>query len=214
MTFDTNVIEAFNENAQKYFERFKKDHQYHGWYLELGSHIENGSRVLDLGCGPGLLINHLIKQKPDCQFLGIDMSEQMIALAKKHVASTQLNAQLSAEFRVMNAMDINDISGYFDVICNAFLIPYLPPKDSFQIIEHSCKKLKPNGLLFLTWIVHPSLEKEKSVSSDGQHSLTIYYHPIETIQKLLERYGLKTLFMNQQVEPTSQKTEVCLIAQN
>ncbi|WP_154224448.1 class I SAM-dependent DNA methyltransferase [Marinicella rhabdoformis] len=205
MTFDTNVFNAFNENADKYYQRFKNDSQYHNWYQQLVDLMADDADVLDVGCGPGLLAEFILSQKPKSQMLGIDLSDNMIALAKKHVSQ--------ADFKTMNCLNVNELECYFDVICNAFVLPYLSPDDTKTLLTHCCDRLNPEGLLFLSWIVHPTLKQETSTSSDGRHHLDMYYHSLEMINTTLKQLGFKILFKAQQAEPLSQKTECCLIAQ-
>ena len=81
MTFDTNVFAAFNENADKYFQRFQHDSQYHAWYEKFAALINPKGQLLDVGCGPGLFAGYLKSQLPALQITGIDLSPKMIELA-------------------------------------------------------------------------------------------------------------------------------------
>lgn len=56
------------------------------------------SRVLEIGCGPGVGLKHLLSKFPDATALGVDRSDVMIAQAKvrnrKAVAANRLNLVL------------------------------------------------------------------------------------------------------------------------
>lgn len=204
MTFDTNVFDAFNENAEKYFQRFQHDSQYHAWYQKFAALINPKGQLLDVGCGPGLFAGFLNSRLPALQITGIDLSPQMIELAKKHVPK--------AEFKTLNSNNIKSLNQHFDVVSNNFVIPYLPHKEAEELVQQCCELLDPKGHLMLAWISHPILKQEVSTSSDGKHKLTMYYHQLDDIKSLLSDLGMTICFQDQQVEPSSQKTEICLMA--
>ena len=53
------------------------------------AHLETGAKVLDLGCGPGILLGELADA--GCEVYGVDSARQMLALAEKRVPSAHLN---------------------------------------------------------------------------------------------------------------------------
>ncbi len=79
--------EYFNQRAQDYFNNSQSGI----WGLVKNKeiktvidllNIENGFKVLDLGCGPGIYLKHL-KDKYSIEETGIDLSPQMISYAKE-----------------------------------------------------------------------------------------------------------------------------------
>ncbi len=56
---------------------------YHYHALQAGAAIRPGSRVLDLGCGPGNQLLHLARLHPAAQFVGIDASRPMLLRARR-----------------------------------------------------------------------------------------------------------------------------------
>lgn len=76
--------------------------------------LGTGSRVLDLGCGPGEWIRRLHRKRPDCSYLGVDISAPGIAEARR------LSADLPLEFRQCDARAfVQGGEGLFDaVLCN------------------------------------------------------------------------------------------------
>lgn len=59
------------------------------YYDEIVSHIENGSKVLDLGCGTGDLLERLVKER-NVKGNGVDIEEEMIhACIKKGLSVFQ-----------------------------------------------------------------------------------------------------------------------------
>ena len=65
------------------------------------AHVGKGAKVLDLGCGPGILLERFAQA--GCEVYGIDSSNQMLALAEKrvpaaHLALADLRDELPAEW--------------------------------------------------------------------------------------------------------------------
>jgi 2-polyprenyl-3-methyl-5-hydroxy-6-metoxy-1,4-benzoquinol methylase len=53
----------------------------------LTARLERGIRVLDLGCGRGLVLNRLASLYPNSEFVGIDLSTAAVAFAREMAAS-------------------------------------------------------------------------------------------------------------------------------
>jgi arsenite methyltransferase len=85
--------------------------------------ISPGERVLDVGCGTGLLAEHIADiAGPAGDVLGIDPLPLRIEIA-------QSRARPNLEFRVGNANDLSAIpSASFDVVCLNAVLHWLPEK--------------------------------------------------------------------------------------
>ena len=64
------------------YENTKEMFKYVASKLE-NINLGSGSTVLDVGCATGEFIYYLMKKFPDCEFTGVDVSEQMINRASK-----------------------------------------------------------------------------------------------------------------------------------
>jgi len=47
--------------------------------------IKPGDTVVDLGCGPATQLGMIARLNPDCEFLGVDFSDEMLDRARAHV---------------------------------------------------------------------------------------------------------------------------------
>lgn len=99
----------------------------------------NNMRVLDVGCGAGLLSEamHALGAK----VTGIDLSEQAITMAKAHAESQAINI----DYRVAA---IEDIEESFDIITCMEMIEHVPEPE--KIISDCATLLVPQGRLFLS----------------------------------------------------------------
>lgn len=103
----------------------------------------NKQRVLDVGCGAGLLAEVLCQQ--GAMVTGIDMSKEVIQVAKQHAAQSKLHIDYV----------INDIDTFaaqhpepFDVITCMELLEHVP--EPAQLIASSAALLKPGGIIFFS----------------------------------------------------------------
>ncbi|MFZ9348778.1 MAG: bifunctional 2-polyprenyl-6-hydroxyphenol methylase/3-demethylubiquinol 3-O-methyltransferase UbiG [Arenimonas sp.] len=105
----------------------------------------SGRRVLDVGCGGGLLTEAMAAE--GAQVTGIDLSEQLIDIARLHL----LESGLKAEYRVISAeaMAAEQPAGFDAVTCMEML-EHVP--DPQAIVQACFELLKPGGRLFLSTI--------------------------------------------------------------
>lgn len=95
-------------------------------------------KVLDLGCGGGILTEALADAGANC--VGVDAEEQAIKVAKAHNPKIEYLASYVEDLSYQN----------FDIIvCMEMLEHVDEPQD---IIKHCKKMLKPGGWLFLSTI--------------------------------------------------------------
>ncbi len=97
--------------------------------------------IVDLGVGPGLLSQEIIKQTPNAKIIGIDPSGKMLNLANKNVKKDVFQAMLGASENI--PLEKNTV----DIIVSRFSLTYWKkPRDSFREIN---RILKPGGKLIL-----------------------------------------------------------------
>lgn len=100
--------------------------------------IEKGAKVLEIGCGLGILSQALAERVgPNGYVLGTDISEKQIAIAKT------LTQRENLEFRVHSAYDLESLDQQFDLVYGRFLLTHLP--NPALVVAQVKKVLKPGG---------------------------------------------------------------------
>ncbi|MDO4709552.1 MAG: bifunctional 2-polyprenyl-6-hydroxyphenol methylase/3-demethylubiquinol 3-O-methyltransferase UbiG [Pseudomonadota bacterium] len=102
-----------------------------------------GAKVLDVGCGGGLLSEALAKS--GAQVMAIDMAAPLVEMAELH----QLEAGLAIDYRVQTVESLaEEMPGQFDAITCMEMLEHVPEPAS--IIAACARLLKPGGQLFLS----------------------------------------------------------------
>jgi 2-polyprenyl-6-hydroxyphenyl methylase/3-demethylubiquinone-9 3-methyltransferase len=140
---DLKEVEKFNLLAHKWWDEtseFRPLHQINPLRLNLiASKVKlSGSKVLDVGCGGGILSESLAKE--GAEVTGIDQGENVIKIAKLHMKESGLNIK----YKQLNIED------YFLKNKEKFDIEHVP--DPSSIIEKCAALLKPGGTIFFSTI--------------------------------------------------------------
>jgi ubiquinone/menaquinone biosynthesis C-methylase UbiE len=123
------------------YERLSLDRQFQSGKLLIRKlAIVPGERVLDVGCGTGLLAQHIADLVgPTGSVLGVDPLPLRIELA-------QAKARPNLQFEVADAYDLSAIqAAAFDVVCLNAVFHWLPEKSG--PLREFARVLKPGGRL-------------------------------------------------------------------
>ena len=103
-----------------------------------------GLRVLDIGCGGGLLSEPIARM--GAEVLGADASEKNIAIAKIHAEQTGV----IVDYRAVTAEALAADDEKFDVVLNMEVVEHVSDVPFF--IETCATMVKPGGLMFIATI--------------------------------------------------------------
>ena len=78
-------------------------------------HLEQGIRVLDVGCGRGRAVNLMADRFPSSTFVGYDLSEEAIGFARDE-AAREGHANARFEVRDLSRFDEEAEAGAFDLV--------------------------------------------------------------------------------------------------
>jgi len=148
---DPAELAKFSELAHRWWDpesEFRPLHQINPLRLEwiIGLAPLVGKKVLDVGCGGGILADSMARKGADVT--GIDLSTKALRIAQLHAIETQTP---SVQYREISAEALaSEQPSQFDVVTCMEMLEHVP--DPQSIINACFTLLKPNGVLVLSTI--------------------------------------------------------------
>lgn len=111
--------------------------------------IRGCKKVIDLGCGPATQLAQIAQLNPDIEFVGVDLSVNMLKDAQKHVDKLQLRNVQFQQGDITRLDGIADQSA--DAVISTMALHHLPTFEKLDTAFAQIRRvLKPNGALYLT----------------------------------------------------------------
>ena len=149
--FDPAELAKFSDLAHRWWDKeseFRPLHQINPLRLDW---IQNlipikGQRVLDVGCGGGILADAMARKGADV--LGIDLSTKALKVAKLHALEAQTEG---VEYREISAEALAaEQPGSFDVVTCMEMLEHVP--DPSLVVKACAALVKPGGHVFFSTI--------------------------------------------------------------
>lgn len=129
------------------YDEFKKTHgsEYDVSFKELIKYfkIQDGMKVLDVGCGRGEMALYCASKGADA--IGIDYSDAAIKLANLARNKQSKYIQSKAKFIKMDAKKLKFYPSSFDMVILSGVVEHLYPEELDIVFKEIKRVLKPNG---------------------------------------------------------------------
>ena len=145
---DPAELDKFGELAHRWWDpnsEFKPLHEINPLRLDwIDKQIQlRGKKVLDVGCGGGLLSEGMAGRGADVT--GIDLSEKPLSVAKLHL----LESGQKVDYRKVSAEQLaEEIPGTFDAVTCLEMLEHVPQPSS--IVAACARLVKPGGQVFFS----------------------------------------------------------------
>jgi 2-polyprenyl-6-hydroxyphenyl methylase/3-demethylubiquinone-9 3-methyltransferase len=158
-----------------------------------------GTSILDVGCGGGLLAEEFAKRGADVT--GVDLSENALETAREHAAAGGLRIR----YEIGTAEDLPVGDRLFDAVVCADCLEHVDDLD--RVIGQVSKVLKNGGAfcydtvnrnllskLLVVWIVDPLLRQEYRILNVSEKAYAVHdwnkFIKPEELTELMARHGL------------------------
>jgi tRNA (cmo5U34)-methyltransferase len=139
-----NIKEQFNSVSQKYDSQRRYlipcFDDFYSSCLPIIDKIPFAKRVLDIGAGTGLFSQFIYQHNKDLNFTLIDISSEMLAVAKDRFAGLP-----NFEFKELD-FSAEPISGKYDLIISALAIHHLEDEQKAKLYQNIFNALNPGGV--------------------------------------------------------------------
>ncbi len=118
----------------------------------LAQRLRDGGSILDVGCGPGVLLLALAKAFPSARVQGVDVLEACVERARKEIASAGLAQRVTADR--MSAAEL-PFDGRFDVAVMTIVLHEVFDEQRPAAFARIHQALRPGGVLCIHDFAYP-----------------------------------------------------------
>ncbi len=154
-------------------------------FEEIESYIPREGKIVDVGCGYGLLANFLILRSSKRDVTGIDLSVRRIGAAQETTGNGR-----NVRFKLMNVFDL-ELREPDAVVMSDFL-HHIDYKSQEEVLTHCYEKLSPGGFLVCQEVNNKPFWKYcfafliDRILNIGERQ---FFRPHQKFQELLEGIG-------------------------
>lgn len=148
-------------------------------------YVPPGARVLDIGCGVGILARYL--QEIASFVLAVDISEENVRIAKQYATSERCEVRV---LDVIHQADDLHSFGKFDVAVMPDVIEHIPRENYAGLFRSIEEALTSNGRMIITF---PSPEMQTYLEKEKPEALQLHEEKIE-LADILNATTLKPIY--------------------
>jgi ubiquinone/menaquinone biosynthesis C-methylase UbiE len=198
------TFETWNKVASLYQDKFMELTLYNDTYDRFCQLIEKQKpSIFEIGCGPGNITRYLLKKRPDFQIQAVDISPNMIELAKTN--------NPTAQFSIMDCRNIDTMPSKFDAIICGFCMPYLSKNDTEKFFKDCARLLTTGGILYFSTIKGDYQNSGFELASTGDKTYVYYYDEPFLRQQLSENHFTLLDLQYKDFQKANQETSIDMI---
>lgn len=161
------TVETYNKSAKQlaeYFRGIGPRKKYIDIAFEAAGSPQN-AKVVEIGCGDGRDAKEIVRRTE--QYMGLDISGELLKLARKHVPDGKFILADVAEFDFPNQLDI--------IFAFASLL-HLNKEEVERVLARAHKALRAGGVFYISLKHRPEYTEEVKEDQYGRR-LFYFYNP-------------------------------------
>ncbi len=164
------------EAAEEYdaMEHGEVDEAFVNRVIELGA---DAGHYLDVGTGPAQIPILLAQKSPKIQLTGIDLSKEMLKIAKRHVEDANLTDRITLELIDAKVLPYPD-NGFDGLISNS-IVHHI--HDAEKALQEMGRVVKPDGVVLIRDLIRPKTPADAQAfvdqyaANDTPYQQKLYY---------------------------------------
>lgn len=174
---------TYNAIADFYVEEANLDHE-DKTYLDSFLETVSGNKILDLGCGPGILSKYLSNLGYDVT--GVDFAEKMISIARELAPKTKF---------IVSDIARLELDDKFDGIVLAHFLVHFSEEENIRILNKLHNFMNPDASLFIQFAANltPGIQDEP-LDDTGELKMWRYSYDEDNMGELLDSCNYDTTF--------------------
>lgn len=118
----------------------------------LKDRLDAGMRILDVGCGSGLLMIHLAKAFPNCRFVGVEVDRYAVEAAEKHIRENGVKDRVTALLTDATSMYYDR---EFDLVNMALVLHEIERDMKHRAVANCYRALNDSGAIVILDLSYP-----------------------------------------------------------
>lgn len=142
--------------------------------IELGANFGN---YLDVGTGPAQIPILLAQKCPNIHITAIDLSKEMLKIAKRHIENANLTEQITLE--LIDAKILPYPDNFFDGLISNSIVHHI--HDAEKALQEMGRVVKPNSVVLIRDLIRPETPADaqafvdRYAADDTPYQQKLYY---------------------------------------
>ncbi len=149
---EKDYIHGFSKEEQ---ERLIAQNNLVGPYIHQRISLKDGINVLEVGCGVGAQMIHMLEKYPNIKITGVDISKKQLDQAKKNLENKKIQKE---RYQLLHTSEVNfkNLDQSFDSIIMVWVLEHV--MNPTELLHRYKPLLKIGGDIYLTEVFHSSFK--------------------------------------------------------
>ncbi|MDA3815328.1 MAG: class I SAM-dependent methyltransferase [Patescibacteria group bacterium] len=141
---EREILSDLESGYDEMSDKFSGTRKYFwGDFEFISSYVDNGDKVLDLGCGNGRLLE-IFKNK-NIEYFGLDVSRKLVNIAKGKYSGEKIKFD-----KISDSSSLSFSDSFFNVIFSIAVFHHFPRNYALKVAKELYRITKPGGVIVIS----------------------------------------------------------------